>query len=332
MALISVDLLLTVTVAACAILVLIYASGEAVERVLALLDHFGLSATFGGLTIFSLMTSLPELFSHIAASVGILSGDLDYAIGSATVLGANIGSDIVQQTLVLGLVVLMMGGLQFERSFLLTAYLPMIATTLMCLALGWDGTYSRLDGGFLLATFAAYIVFLYRREEHEPRPERRTDVRALTTSAVVLGLFVLVLASAHVLLVSTEIIVTQPGLGGSLIGVVSLGVASAAPEMFTALSGMRRGETGISVGTLIGSNITNPLVAIGLGAVLSTYAVPRPLVLWDLPTETVSAALLLAYLLLKNRKGWLGRGGGIYLVGLYFIYLAARVVFFHSDG
>ncbi|OYT27861.1 MAG: hypothetical protein B6U97_00165 [Candidatus Altiarchaeales archaeon ex4484_96] len=85
-------------------------------------------------------TSLPEIFSHLAASIGILSGSLDYEVASATVLGANISSDVIQQTLILGLVVFFMGKLRFKKDFLKTGYLPMITTTLMCIV--WDTTAS----------------------------------------------------------------------------------------------------------------------------------------------------------------------------------------------
>ena len=315
-----------------ALLALVASAERAVSLVLALLDRAGLSATFGGLTVLSILTSLPELVAHLVASIGILSGTLDYEIASATGLGANIGSDVVQQTLVLGLVVLLTGGLTFETGFLYRAYLPMIGTTLMTLILSWDRTLSRSDGLLLVGAFIVYNAMLYRTEQARP-PEGGPQTREVPPYAglSVLGWFAIVLLSAHVLLISSEAIVHETGLGGSLIGVVVLGVAAAAPEMVTAISGYRQGKVGLSLGTLIGSNITNPLVAIGGGALLSTYAVPDALVYLDLPAETMSAALLLAYLLLKRERGVLSRWGGIYLIALYFVYLAVRIAFFATD-
>ena len=140
---------------------------------------------------------------------------------------------------------------------------------------------------------------------------------------------VVLLFSSTIVLQLTETIVHTTGIGGSLIGVMSLGIASALPELFTAIQGIRKKASGISLGTLIGSNITNPLVAIGGGALISTYYVPRPLVFWDLPMETISAALLLIWLLFNNRT--LKRGGAIYLIVLYFVYAIIRVMFFNVD-
>ena len=144
-----------------------------------------------------------------------------------------------------------------------------------------------------------------------------------------MGALAVTVVSAMAALRLTEVIVQRTGLGGSLIGVVTLGVASALPELITAISGMRNGDAGIPLGTLIGSNITNPLVAIGGGALLSTYWVPGPLVLWDLPWEAVTGAILWVYLWFN--KGKLGKKGGIYLVTIYVVYVTLRFMFFAVD-
>lgn len=229
---------------------------------------------------------------------------------------------------------MLMGGLTFKRSFLKTAYLPMIGTTLMCIILGWDRTYSQMDGLILLVTFILYMFFLYQREEHHMKEhirKRRADKSENIKKDIVIsiGCFGLMLVSAHFLLATTQKIVLVTGWGGSLIGVISLGIASASPELFTAIFGLKEKAAGISLGTLIGSNITNPLVAIGGGAFISTYWVPKPLIYWDLPMETITAALLLVYLI--KSKGKLGRWGALYLIGLYFAYLFIRFMYFAVD-
>ncbi len=331
----AMGILASVGVFLASLAVLMLSAKVSVKKVLDLLHHFDLSDTFGGLVVFSISTSFPEFFSHMAASIGILSGSLDRKVASATVLGANIGSDVIQQTLVVGIVILIMGGVVFEKDFLKTAYAPMIGTTLMCLVLGWDGNYSRWDGLILFGTFIAYLIFLYRRDKshvHEQveSKEKPEDVNLWMDTVVGLLCLFFMLLSAHFLLSSVQGIVEFTGLGGSIIGVVTLGVASASPELFTAIFGLKEGASGLSLGTLIGSNITNPLFAIGSGALLSTYWVPDPLIYWDLPMETITAALLLLYLLFKS-EGKLGRKGALYLIGLYVAYLVIRFMYFSAD-
>ena len=152
---------------------------------------------------------------------------------------------------------------------------------------------------------------------------------AIWYAIVALGSMAMTVLAAQIVLSITERVVVSTGIGGSLIGVITLGLASALPELTTAISGIKNKEQGISLGTLVGSNITNPLVAIGGGALVSTYWVPRPLIIWDLPWETLTGLMLWG--ILWFRKGKLGRGGAIYLIALYFVYLGFRAFVFSVD-
>ena len=317
--------------------VLVYGAEELIKSLTALAKSFGVSDVFIAMTVVSVGTSLPEITAHVMASVGILSGFLQYKAASAAVLGGNIGSDVVQQTLIIGIVVLGMGGLNFSKEFLKKDYLPMIGTTLITLILSVDvflsdfAVLSRIDGLILLGCFIGYMIFLYKSQSSiiHDHPERDESKNVpLDVLKVIIGMAAIIV-SAHIALQSTQELVNMTGLGGSLIGVVTLGVASAFPEMFTAISALRHKAAGISLGTLIGSNITNPLLGIGLGALISTYWVPAPLYLWDLPMETITAALLLVYLLFHHEK--LGRAGGVYLIFLYIFYIIIRFMFFAVD-
>jgi cation:H+ antiporter len=323
-----------------AMALMVLSSNEVVRRLVGLARYFDLSATFMGMTVLSLATSIPEISSHLTASVGILTGSLDYQQSSAIVLGANIGSDVIQQTLILGIVVCLSGGLRFRRYFWWKSIIPMIGTTVMCLILGWDQSFSRWDGLILFGTFVAYTYYLYVDERKYFSPEKEQeaeekDVPRSRQEAVIYGLIalagmVITVLSASIVLHVTEFVVDRTGIGGSLIGVMTLGVASALPELTTALAGVRAKAQGISLGTLVGSNITNPLVAIGGGALVSGYWVPRPLIQWDLPWETLTGLALLVILILT--KGKLSKHGAIYLMVLYFVYMIGRAAFFASDA
>lgn len=325
------------------IAVLVSASSLAVKKLTGLAGYFRLSTTFMGVTVVSLATSIPEIAAHYTASFGILSGALDYEVSSAVVLGANIGSDVVQQTLIMAIVVLLAGGLRFRRYFLWKSMIPMIATTIMCIVLGVDGIYSRIDGVILFGSFLAYMYYLYVDErkhyneqdhgfgEQGEAPEGVPENAKEAWRDAIIALFALLftVGSAMIALQATEIVVSRTGIGGSLIGVITLGIASALPELITAISGVRHGDSGISLGTLVGSNITNPLVAIGGGAIISTYWVPRPLVMWDLPWETITGAIL--WVILWFNKGKLGKWSAYYLIALYFFYITMRMIFFSID-
>jgi cation:H+ antiporter len=331
-----------IAVGLAALVLLVLGANYAVKKLIGIANYFKLSSTFMGMTVLSVATSLPEITSHFTASVNILSGTLDYQTGSAIVLGANIGSDVVQQTLIMGIVILLAGTLYFRRYFLWKSMLPMIGTTILCLVLGWDGNYSRIDGAILFGTFIAYTYYLYVDERKHYKEEDNQinsseleeEVPAngrevLRDALITLALLVVIIGCATFVLSATEVIVDRTGVGGSLIGVVTLGVASALPELTTALAGIRHKEAGVSLGTLVGSNITNPLLAIGGGAMISTYAVPRPLIAWDLPWAILTGAL--SWAILWSNKGKLGKKSAIYLMAMYFIYIIFRGLFFNVD-
>ena len=321
-----------------ALVILVLSSNLVVKKLIGLADYFHLSTAFMGVTVVSLATSIPEITAHLVASVGILRGTMDYQIGSAIVLGTNIGSDVVQQTLILGLVVFMTDTLVFKRYFLWKSMAPMIGSTILCLVLGWDRSYSRLDGLILFATFIGYMYYLYMDErKHYKREDNvleevdapKNGKQVIWWALISLAAMGLTIFGAQIALNVTELIVVRTEVSGSLIGVVLLGVASALPELTTAISGVRHNAHGISLGTLVGSNITNPLVGIGGGALVSGYWVPRSLVHWDLPWEAITGLIL--WVLLWITHGKLGKWGAFYLTALYFVYIVFRVIFFASD-
>ncbi|MFB6217344.1 MAG: sodium:calcium antiporter [Candidatus Aenigmatarchaeota archaeon] len=316
------------------LVILVFGAEKLIDSLAALAKRIGVSDIFIAVTLVSIGTSLPEISAHVIGSLKILANPNNvelYRITSSAVLGGNIGSDVVQQTLVVGLVVLGMGGLTFKKDFLKHQYSVMVGTTLLTWILCVDGVISRLDGLVLLGAFIAYMYFLWREKSHviyEREARRKSENVPKDILVILIGLSCIVVG-AHVALSGTETLVEATGLGGSFIGVVTLGIAAALPEMFTAISGLRHKAAGISLGTLIGSNITNPLLGIGLGSLISTYWTPAPLYLWDLPMETITAGLLLVYLFFHHEK--LGRLGGLYLIGLYVFYIVVRFMFFAVD-
>jgi cation:H+ antiporter len=403
-----------------AVLTLVAAAEVVVSKMEGVAKHYGVSEVIIAMTIVSIGTSLPELSLHIVGSAKILmrSGTLEiignniiemllgshteianslvktgqitastaaesqqvYLQQSGTVLGASIGSDVVQETLVIGLVIIssaLLAGkhsFKFSRKFLVRDYAPMMGTTFMTflLALDWQGTIkflqggpfnvtgtlTRLDGLILVGSFVLYTYYLYTTRDEKLAEQGDAKPSQKPRIDLIIGLLAMgvVVGSAEIFLRVVELAVQQTGLSGSMIGVATVGIVSAFPEMITAISGLRHGSEGVSLGTLVGSNITNPLLAIGSGAVISTYAVPEPLILWDLPMETFLAGLPVVYMFIRSDIGnllarlthalglneateklqntenrVLSIGGALILILLYFFYLYIRFTYFPHD-
>lgn len=318
-------LLSQLAVGAVALYTLVTAAERAIDALLALARRYGVPDVLIGLTVVALGTSLPELSAHLTASAGIVSGLLDYHVASAVVLGGNMGSSTTQQLLLFGILVLGFGQMEVSRRTLTDVFSPMAAGLLLTLTLAWDGTISRLDGGILLVAFLAYLAFSYvRRGTSMVEEPPSTNVARDAGGAVVMLL--LVLASASVLLAVIQDVVAGVLLGGSMVGVLTLGIASSFPELSTVLDGIRRKTPIVAVGTLIGSNVVNPLVGIGLGGLVSTYAVPPAVVVWDLPFKIVAVVAFVAYV--RYNDGTLTRRTGVYLIAAYFVYIVGRMLLF----
>lgn len=313
-----------------ALYTLVTAAGRAIDSLLSLARYYEVPDELLGMTVIAVGTSLPEITSHVVASLGILSGSLDYRIASAVVIGGNMGSSTTQQTLLLGLFLVGYGRLHVSESLIRGTYLPMVVGFALTLIVALDGTISRLDGLILLIGFAVYTYYGY---VHRPRsfsvPEAAsTNVRR--DGLVAIGALILVVISASLLLTVAELVVDSLALGGSMVGVITLGVASALPELSTVLDAVRRRAPNIALGTLLGSNVVNPLLGIGLGGTLSTYQVPSAVVLWDLPFKLVVAVGLLGYLQFVSDRS-LTRRDGAYLVVLYFVFVTTRLLFFPAQ-
>lgn len=324
---VSGQLLTQVSVGAVALYALVTAASRAIDRLLALAEHYDVDEVLVGMTILAVGTSLPELSSHLIASLGILSGVLDYRVTSAVVIGGNTGSSTVQQFLLVGVLLIGYGSVRLNRAFIRESYLPMLGAFVATLLVAWDGTISRIDGVVLFGLYLAYVGVRISRRETAPTLRERPSRNPRRDAAVAAGLLVIVILSASLMLSVVEVVVEMLALGGSMVGVVTVGVAAALPELTAVMDSIRRRAPNVALGTLVGSNIVNPLVGIGLGGAISTYYVPPAVVLWDLPIKLLVGVGLLGWTLYW-RDGELTRREGAYLFGLYFVFVVGRLLLF----
>lgn len=300
-----------------------------IRESLALAQRFNWSGAFVGLSILSIGTSLPEILTQIAGSVSILRAPATLDTMSGLMLGSNIGSDIFQQNFVLPLVALI-GGVAVSRRRREEELGGLIAASALLWLFALDGMLSRREGAVLALAYLAYLIFLTRMERpsharprpHAPRRHLLLAFGLLAASFAVMAIFTIEVVAA------AERLVGRLPLSASFFGIVVLGIATALPELAAALLAIFKGERSISSGILIGSNITNPLLGIGLGSWASTYSVPNVVVLYDLPAKIATAVLIYAFVFRRLR---LGRAQAIVLILLYFAYLTVRQQLFPAD-
>ncbi len=309
--------------------VLVWASGVAVDRLVKLAQRFDVPDVLVAVTVISLGTSLPEIGTHLSASAGILAGELDYGVASATVMGGNLGSSIAQQLLLFGVFVLAYGGFTLTPTLRRDYYVPMLLAAVLLLGVSFDGTVGRLDALALLGAYGAYTYWSFERRPRTMNVPDTASEDVVRDTAVSLAAMGVVLAAAFVALAAVEELVADLALGGSMAGVVTIGLASALPELSTVLESVRRKAPNVAVGTLVGSNVVNPLVAVGLGGVVSTYRVPPAVVWWDLPFKLLAGIAFLAWITYND--GRVGRRDGTVLLVAYFAYVVGRLLLYPAQ-
>lgn len=308
--------------------IIIALSEVVIRSVLALASHFRASPGLVGLTAMSIGTSIPEIMTHIAGSVAILHDPTKMDRISRLVIGGNIGSDIFQQNFLLAIVALIASVVVLKKDLKkMIGALTLAAILVMLFSL--DGVLSRLEGGLLLLAYIGYLWYLKRHDSFEQVHYSHLESWQVASfiALVVTGFAVMGFIAQHVLGAAENLVDLLP-VSASMLGLLILGTASALPELATSLLAIRKGEKGMSAGILIGSNVTNPLFALGLGALISSYSVSKVIVFFDLPFKIATAVLIYWFLARHHR---LRKVDAVILLSLFFGYLVARFLFFPVD-
>jgi len=300
-----------------------------VSNSIELAKHYGLSGTFIGLTILSIGTSIPEIMTHIIGSLHILRDPAAINTFSGLVIGTNIGSDIFQQNVILPLIGII-GTIVVVKKNLFAEVGGLIGAALLVWVFSMGGFISRVEGLILLVAYIGYLVYLKKSKISESFKgfNHLSNKSILSGAALILISFVVMAIVANEVLEASTVLVESLPISASFFGIIILGVSTALPELTTSLAAIRKGKKDISAGILIGSNITNPLLGIGLGALISTYTVPNVVVFYDLPFK-IATAFLIYYFLMKGKD--LTKREGILLIVLFFTYLFVREIFFPAD-
>ena len=220
-----------------------------------------------GLTIVSIGTSLPEILVTSTSALNVTENQevADFAIGGI------LGSVLVQITLILGFVVGQ--GAQVRPSRLnRDGLIMMLSLLLMTFFLISDEGINRIEGIILSSLYIVYISWLlYNRKEimdEESTGEAESiELRSLSWSGaayfvmVLIGLALAVFA-AHHLVANASDLAYEMNIPHSIIGTVVSGLGTSLPELTIAFMAAKRSQ-GVAIGTLIGSNITDPLLSIG---------------------------------------------------------------------
>ena len=318
-----------------ALALLITSADFFVEGAKGLARRAGMAEVVIGLTIVSIGTSLPEILVTATASASAENDPalMDLAIGNIY------GSVLVQITLVLGIVVAFKP-LDIRPAWLRRDGLLMLMSIILLTGLLWEGgELSRIEGAILCLIYAVYIMWLLndtekiRSDELELVEEIKSTEFSWTGTAyftmVVIGLFMAVY-SANQLVEYACLIAEKLNVPHAIVGTTMSGLGTSLPELTVAMVAVRKSQ-GVAIGTLIGSNITDPLLSIGIAAMISPMSITDAS--YDLTMHLIIPATLLGVTLCLAMM-WTGfrfsrLEGGI-LIAFYLIFL--MLIELHRQG
>jgi len=284
--------------------------------------RLGLSPLLIGMTIVALGTSAPEVVTSVEAA---LAGAPALAVGNV------VGSNIANILLVVGLCALVRPMLVANAAFRRDALATVIGTLIGMGAL-FLGFIDRWMGIVLLCVLFAYLAFAYFQERHgkESTTARQMAEEAKESAGgksygLAVGLLitliglVLIIAGAHLLVRGAIEIARFAGLSEAVIGATVVAIGTSLPEMVTSAVAALRGQSGVALGNVMGSNLFNILGVLGATAVTVPFHVP-PEVL-EIDVWVMLAATLILWFL-AARRPVVGRIEGAVLFVCYGGYLA----------
>ena len=262
-----------------------------------------------GLTIVAMGNSSPEASVSINAA---LTGNNDIAISN--VVGSNIFNGLV-----------VVGICAFLASFktnldILKRDMPLniLVTFILCLMF-LDGKLNRIEGGILFAGMILYItVMIYHaiKNKSENEPEK---ILSLPRSIIymIAGLAA-VIFGGDLVVDKACIIATNFGVSQNFIGLTIVAMGTSLPELVTSIVAARKNEVDMALGNVIGSNIFNILLVLGVAAAIS----PVKFLTDNIIDTVVLIAMSLVVLVFAWTSKMIDRREGATMLGMYAVYMA----------
>ena len=273
-----------------------------------------------GLTIVAIGTSMPEMVVSVLSAI---NGQPDMAIGNV------VGSNIFNVLLILGMCAMVRpiaftkSNIRFDIPFGVAASLLLFILALDTLiGTGTTDSISRLDGAFMLLLYIALMVYTIRTTE---RPTQESSTQKSMTiwlmSVMIIGGLCGLIFGGELFLNSATSIARSLGVSESVIAITLVAGGTSLPELAASLVSLIKGKADMALGNVIGSNIANILLILGLSALINPLTMggitPRDLLM------VMTTSVLLFVSAFTFRRHELDRTEGILFLAIYagYIYL-----------
>ena len=325
-------MILSIVAIVVGLVLLVWSADRFVDGAVGVAQFFGMSTFLIGMLIVGFGTSAPEM---VVSVLSAMNNTPQLALGNAY------GSNIANIALILGVTALIIPVVVKKEA--MKRDIPILmAMTVLTVVLLMDGNVSFVDGVILLFAFAGITAFNIFTELHAKRKRKKEEsvevpaekVSIVKSSLLLLVGLALLIASSRMLVWGAINVAQALGVSDLLIGLTIVAVGTSLPELASSIAAARKGENDLAVGNVIGSNIFNTLVVVGIAAIITPIkAMDAEVLSRDLPI--MSALTLLLFLICfpffkskrakasrkKNEQFGFGRIGGALFLSLYVAYL-----------
>lgn len=261
-----------------------------------------------GVTIVAFGTSLPELATSIAA---VISGESEIVVGNV------VGSNITNIALVLGLVAVVVKEIRLDNNIwhLDMPYLWGSAFLMWFVLI--DRHFSLFEALVFLLGIGVFLAFPLKAGK-DPGMESARYRLPLRTYLMLLAGGALVWLGADYTIFAIQKLSVIAGIEPRIIALSAIALGTSLPEIIVSLKAARKGKTGIAVGNVLGSNIFNTYVVMGIPSLFGQLEIPEDIIHFHLP---LMIAMTLLFGIMSNNMVITRREGAV-LILFYLVFLA----------
>jgi cation:H+ antiporter len=307
------------------LILLIWGADRFVHGAAAAARNMGVAPLLIGLTIVAFATSAPEI---LVSAVAALRGEPGLAVGNA------LGSNIANIGLVLGAVAIIKP-IELKSATLRREMPALLAVTLLTVSLFLDSFMSRVDGLVMLTGLVIVMIWLARLGIQSAKTDPMSvdydaeipqDVSMKTAVFWLLFGLIALLIGAELLVDGAMEIARFLGVSEVVIGVTLVALGTSLPELAVSVVSALKGEFGLAIGNIVGSNIFNLLAVIGVAATIAPAALPQSVLSLHIFVMVAFTLVLFAMTYDYEGKAQLSRVEGIALAAAYVAYCTYVVV------
>jgi cation:H+ antiporter len=269
--------------------------------------HFGIPAFVVGVTIVSLGTSLPELASSIVAT---LKGSSEIVIGNVA------GSNIANILLVLGMAAVIGKHLKVSWELVHVDLPLLIGSALLLIATAMDGSFTIYDGLLCLTGYVVYIMYTISAQKSKKKKKRKVKLGWKQPVVLVASGAAIYFSATYTI----EAIIKLSGMlniGKEIIAVTAVAIGTSLPEMAVSVVAAKKGRSEIAIGNVLGSNIFNTFVVMGIPSMITTLYVPESIITFSLPVMLV--ATLMYFFITQDKQATRWEGAMLLILYVFFI-------------